>query len=74
MAEALGKVAPKAIAVRRTLPATFSEWDRAMRAIPTERLSALDDDVVSLMSAVAGLQVQKVLSGQRALREELEAR
>lgn len=74
MAEALSKVAPKAVAVRRTLPATFSEWDRAMRAIPTDRLTALDDDIVSLMSAVAGLPAQKVLSGQRALAEELETR
>lgn len=74
MAEALAKVARKASAPRRTLPKTFTEWDRAMRGIPTARLQALDDEVVALLSAVAGLPVQKVLSGQRAVLDELEAR
>ena len=74
MADALRKVAPKAAVPRRALPATFSEWDRAMRKLPTERLEAMDDEVVALMAAVAGLPVQKVLSGQRALQEELASR
>ena len=74
MAVALGKVAPKAKAAKRTLPATFSQWHRAMRDIPTERLSALTDPVVSLLGAVAGLSSQQMLSGARALQDELEIR
>lgn len=74
MASALQRVAPKAVAVRRTLPATFSQWDRAMREIPTARLQALTDPVVSLMGAVAGLSSQQMLAGTSALQDELEAR
>jgi len=74
MAEALEKVAPKAKAVKRTLPATFSQWDRAMREIPTERLTALTDPVVNLLGAIAGLSAQQMLSGARALGDEMEAR
>ena len=74
MAEGLKKVAPKAKPVKRTLPATFSQWDRAMREIPTERLEALTDPVVSLLGAVAGLVPQQMLAGARALGDELEAR
>lgn len=74
MAEGLKKVAPKAKTVKRTLPATFSQWDRAMREIPTERLEALTDPVVSLLGAVACLSSQQMLAGARALGDELEAR
>ncbi len=74
MCEGLKKVAPKAKTVKRTLPATFSQWDRAMRAIPTERLMALTDPVVELLGAVAGLSPQQMLAGARALGDELEAR
>lgn len=74
MAAALQRVAPKAKAVKRTLPATFSQWDRAMREIPAERLEALTDPVVNLLGAVAGLSSQQMLSGARALQDELEAR
>lgn len=74
MAAALEKVAPKATPVKRTLPATFSQWDRAMRAIPTERLTALTDPVVNLLGAVAGIPTQQMLSGLRALQDELESR
>jgi len=74
MAKALQKVAPKAKAVKRTLPATFSQWARAMSEIPTERLEALTDPVVNLLGAVAGLSAQQMLSGIRALQDELEVR
>ena len=74
MAGALQKVAPKSKIVRRTLPATFSQWDRAMRAIPTERLMALTDPVVELLGAVAELTPQQMLAGARALGDELEIR
>lgn len=74
MADALKKVAPKARTIKRTLPATFSQWDRAMRSIPTERLDALSDPVVQLLGTIAGLTTQQMLGGARALDDELEAR
>lgn len=74
MAAALQKVAPKATAAKRTLPATFSQWHRAMREIPTERLNALADPVINLLGSVAGLPPQQMLSGARALQDELEVR
>lgn len=74
MAEALEKVAPKARAVKRTLPSTFSQWDRAMRGIPTDRLMELTDPVVSLLGTIAGLSPQQMLSGARALSDEMETR
>ena len=74
MAEALEKVAPKAKAAMRTLPATFSQWHRAMREIPTERLNAITDPVINLLGSVAGLSSQQMLSGARALQDELEIR
>ncbi|HEX3982506.1 MAG TPA: hypothetical protein VHX12_02325 [Acidisoma sp.] len=74
MAAALKAVAPKAKPVAKTLPATFNQWSRAMSQIPTERLSALNEDVVKLLSTVAELSPQQVLAGQAALQDELEAR
>lgn len=74
MADALRQVAPKARPVRRTLPATFSQWDRAMRAIPTERLRALSDPLVGLLGAIAGLSSQQMMAGAGALQDELETR
>jgi hypothetical protein len=74
MAAALKAVAPKAKPVAKTLPSTFNQWTRAMSNIPTERLTALNDDVVKLLSAVAELSPQQVLAGQTALQDELEAR
>ncbi len=74
MAEALKRVAPKAKAIRPKLPSTFSQWDRAMREIPTHRLQALSAPVVDLLGAVAGLTPQQMLSGRRALAGELEGR
>jgi hypothetical protein len=74
MAKALAEVAMKAKVVKKTLPATFTQWDRAMRAIPKERLDALTDEVVSLLGTVAGLSAQLMLAGQRALQDELKCR
>lgn len=74
MADALGHVAPKAKAVKRALPSTFSQWNRAMMEISDDRLAALSDRVVSFLGAVAGLAPQQMLSGVRALQDEREAR
>jgi hypothetical protein len=74
MAGALGKVAPRAKAAKRVLPANFSQWDRAMGEIPLARLEALTDDVVSLLGAVAGLSAQQMATGANALQDELGAR
>jgi len=74
MAIALKAVAPKAKPVAKTLPATFNQWTRAMSAIPTERLTALNDEVIALLSAVAELPPQQVLAGRTALQDEMEAR
>lgn len=74
MAAALARVAPKAKAIKRTLPTTFSQWSRAMRDIPTDRLAALTDPVVNLLGAIAGLSTQQMLSGAAALQDELEIR
>lgn len=74
MAEALRRVAPAAKAVRRALPATFSQWDRAMRGIPSQRLEELTDPVMTLLGKVAGLSQKQMLAGQAALHDELEVR
>ncbi len=74
IAQALRQVAPKARAVRRSLPATYSQWDRAMGEIPTARLRALTDPLVSLLGAIAGLSSQQMMAGACALQDELETR
>ena len=74
MAAALKAVAPKAKPVAKTLPTTFSQWTRAMCALPTERLLAPDDGVVNLLATIADLSPQQKLAGQTALQDELEAR
>lgn len=74
MAEELKRVAPKAKSVKPKLPSTFSQWDRAMREIPTPRLRALSRPAIALLGAVAGLSSQQLLSGTRALQDELEGR
>lgn len=74
MAAALKAVAPKAKPIVKALPTTFNQWSRAMGRIPTERLTALNEDVVKLLSTVAELAPQQVLAGQVALQDELEAR
>jgi hypothetical protein len=45
-----------------------------MSQIPTDRLAALGEDVVKLLSTVAELSPQQVLAGQAALQDEMEAR
>lgn len=74
MAAALKHVAPKAKAVKHTLPVTFTQWNRAMRDIPGWRLNALSNPVIDLLGAVAGLSAQQMSVGIQALAEELEAR
>ena len=74
MAAALQRVAPKAQAPKRMLPTSFSQWHRAMRDIPTERLQALSDPVNHLLAAIAGLSTERILSGTRALQDELATR
>lgn len=74
MAAALEKVAPKAKAIKRALPSNFNQWNRAMAEISEPRLQALTDPVVNLLGAVAGLSPQQMISGQRALQDELEVR
>lgn len=74
MAAALKRVAPPAQAVKPALPSTFTQWDRAMRSIPTPRLAALTPAVVGFLGAVAGLSTQAMMSGARALDDEVEVR
>lgn len=74
MAAALKRVAQKAKPVKPKLPSTFSQWDLAMRELPTPRLRALTEPMVALLGAVAGLSPQQILSGSRALADELELR
>lgn len=75
MAGALRKVAPRAKAVRRALPANFRQWDMAMREIDTPRLQALmDPELVGLLGAVAGLSSQQITTGITALEDELAVR
>lgn len=73
MAAALQAVAPKATVVRPALPATFSQWDRALRAIPADRLRALSGPVAPLLGAITGLTSTQLAAGTRALHDELEA-
>lgn len=74
LAKALQGVAPAAKPVKPILPTTFNQWDRAVRAIPTERLLGLSEAVIDLLSAVACLTPQQIQAGIRALDDELEAR
>lgn len=74
MASALEPVAMKATKVRAAIPATFSEWDRAMSEIQTDRLLALSGDSIDFLGAIAGLSAQQLAAGRRALGDELDAR
>jgi DNA helicase HerA-like ATPase len=74
MAAALEPVAMKAVKVRSAIPSTFSEWDRAMREISTDRLLALSQDATGFLAAVGALSPQQIAAGQRALNDELEVR
>lgn len=74
MAAALAAVAPKATAVRPVRPATFRQWDVAVRELPTGVLRSLTVPVVGLLSAIVGLTAQQVAGGMRALEDELAIR
>lgn len=74
LAGALAPVAMRAKPVRPVRPATFSQWDAAMREIPTERLRQLTPEVVDFLATVAGLSQPQLLNGSRALSDELAAR
>lgn len=74
MSEALKRVAPKARAVKPILPTNFRQWDRALREITTDRLEELSDPVVRLLGAVAGLSARQMISGSKALQDELDSR
>lgn len=74
LAAALEGVAMKATTVRSVVPGTFSEWDKAMREIPTDRLLALSREACGFMGTIAGLSAQQLAAGGRALEDELEAR
>lgn len=74
MAAALSRVAAAAKPVQPALPATFVQWDRALRRVPTDRLQTLTDPVIALLSTVAGLTPQQMEAGRRALVDELASR
>lgn len=74
MPASMEKVAIKARQVRPALPQTYSQWDRAMQEIPTERLKALTGPVQSFLGTIVGLTPNQMISGARALADELEAR
>lgn len=74
MADALRRVALETRISPPVVPSNYNEWDRAMCAIPTDRLDALTGPVVALLGTVAGLSSQQLLAGGRALRDELESR
>lgn len=74
MAGALRSVAPKARSVRKSLPTNFSQWDRAMREISTDRLKALSPPLVALLGSVAGLTGEQMASRVNALQDELATR
>jgi hypothetical protein len=75
MCQALSRVAaPRALPAKRTLPTTFRQWDRAMQAIPSERLERLSEPVSNLLGAIAGLDSAAMLAGASALQDELDSR
>jgi hypothetical protein len=74
MARALSAVAPAATIVRPALPTTFSQWDRALREIPTPRLQALTPPVIGLLGSIVGLTYPQLMAGSRALHDEIGGR
>jgi hypothetical protein len=74
MADALAAAAPPATIVPLVRPVTYSQWDRAMRAVPTARLQRLTPFVVDLMSGIVGLSAKQIQAGYAALSDELQAR
>jgi hypothetical protein len=74
LSTALAKVAPPATRVKPAVPATFAQWDRALRSISTDRLEALTGPLVGFLGGIVGLSLEQQAAGARALRDELEAR
>lgn len=74
MPHSLAGTAIRAKPIRPLLPTTFAQWSQVMSAMPTNRLQALDSDVVGLLSTVAGLTPTQHAAGTRALAQELEMR
>ena len=74
LSKALALVAPKARAVRKALPTTFSEWTAALAELPEARLRALDPEVTGLLGSVVGLSGRQMASGLSALQDELATR
>lgn len=74
MADAVAATQPPATVVAPVRPATYSQWDRAMRGISDERLLALTPPVVELLGSVSGLTAKQMSAGNQALQDELEAR
>lgn len=75
MAQSLQAVAaPRAKPARRALPATFSQWNRAMVRIPDARLAALSEPVTALLGAIVGLTAEQMRPGTSALADERERR
>lgn len=74
MATKLAAVAPKAAPARKLLPTSFTEWDRAMQAIPLYRLQRLSDPVCQLLGTICGLTTAQVQAGMVARDDEIECR
>lgn len=74
MAEAVKANRPAAAVVTPTRPTTFSQWDRAVRRIPTERLERLTVPAIDLMASITGLTAEQSAAGYQALSDELKAR
>jgi hypothetical protein len=74
MAEALAANRPPAAKVAPVRPTTFSQWDRAMRKIPTDRLERLTVPAIDLMVSITGLTFEQSAAGYQALSDELKGR
>ena len=67
-------MATKAAPPKRVLPATYSQWARAMSELPLATLERLSDDVVGVLGTLSGLTAQQLVAGTTALRDEIDAR
>jgi len=74
LSKAMSKVALPARAVRQSLPTNFSQWDRAMSAMPTKQLEGLTEPVIHLLATLSGLTMAQIAAGRRALEDERAAR
>lgn len=74
MPAALEKVAIKARPVTAALPSTYSQWIRALHAIPTRRLVKLTPEMVGLMASIVGLTPAQRAEGAAALAGEISVR